>query len=100
SSCTNKATSPPKMRGWFAVPGPPFNGNDGVGIYRLASTDPDVTHTAAWWMGHGGSDATTPNPNTPFSNCTGLSGNNVHDSTDTDFSTIPTKDMYGNSLTG
>ena len=51
-------------------------------------------------MGNAGSDQTTPNPNTPFNGCTGLSGSNISDSSATDFRKIPSMDLYGNSLTG
>ena len=44
-------------------------------------------------MKNGGSDYTTPNPNTPFSGCSGMD-----DLTDTN--RIPNNDMYGNSLSG
>jgi Flp pilus assembly protein TadG len=98
SSCNNKTTSPPKMMGWFAVPGPPFSGSGGVGMYVLASTD---SNTAPYWMANGGSDASSPpNPSSAFNGCTGLSGNNIHTSGSTDFSRIPNKDLYGNVLNG
>jgi hypothetical protein len=100
SSCTYKNSgATTKMIGWFAVPGPPYSGT-GVGMFLMASTDPTASHTAAWWMSNAGEDATSPNPSTPFNNCNGLSGSRINDSNDTDFATIPTKDRYGNSLTG
>ena len=86
------------MKAWLAVPGPPFSGQSFVGLYLLASTDPDSTHTPVWWMGHGGSDAATPNPTTPEKNCTGLSGSNIHTAGRTDLSKIPSADMYGNAM--
>jgi hypothetical protein len=111
-SCVNETTSPPKMQGWLAIPGPPYSGSGAVGLFLLASTDPDTTHTATWWMSNGSTsvakDVAAPNPATPFSGCTGLSGpgttpwstqwTNIHGS-GTDLSQIPSKDMYGNLTT-
>jgi Flp pilus assembly protein TadG len=108
SPCTNKATSPPKMLGWFAVGGsPPYSGG-GFGIYTLASTD--TTHTALWQMANAGTagDQVFPPPTGAFSGCAtsvsaestaGLFGN-IGVSGKSDLSRIPSKDLYGNVMTG
>jgi len=106
SSCTYKAPTAPvpaghKILGWVAMPGPPFSGSNGVGLYLLASTDPTASHTPVWWMSNGGQDANDPTPTTPETNCTGLglgSTSAISDSTHTDLSRIPSYDMYGNAL--
>ena len=90
-----------KILGWVAMPGPPFSGSNGVGLYLLASTDPTASHTPVWWMSNGGQDANDPTPTTPETNCTGLglgSTSAISDSTHTDLSRIPSYDMYGNAL--
>jgi len=93
------------MLSWFAIPGPPYT-NAGVntyGMFLLASTDPSATHTANWWMAHGGDDAATPNPTTPYAGCTSIYAN---DDTSENvnlpglLTQIPSKDRYGNILTG
>jgi hypothetical protein len=103
SNCKYKAPSSPvpaadQIRGWVAIPGPPYSGAGLVGLYLLASTDPNSSHTPVWWMPQGGADATTPNPTTPETNCNGLSGNNIHSSSNTDLAKIPSADMYGNAM--
>jgi hypothetical protein len=98
STCTYKSStqSSQKMQAWYAIPGtwPPFSDSDGagVGVYMLATLD--TSHTAAWWMNHAGSDAAAPIPTGNFAGCT---NNTV---TESDFTTIPAADMYGNDLTG
>jgi hypothetical protein len=107
SSCTNKTItlaqqdSAHMMLAWFALNGnPPFSGSQPYGVYKLASTDPDAAHTAAWWMANGGADAASPNPTTPFNGCTNL----MNVSNNTNFynalTSIPAVDRYGNSMTG
>jgi hypothetical protein len=98
STCTNKVTSPPKMLGFFEVGGlPPYTGANGVGIYGLASAN--TTDSAFTQMGSANADA-VPATGAAFSGCgSGLYGN-IASSTNTDLAQIPTKDMYGNDLTG
>jgi hypothetical protein len=107
SKCDNKVPVAPvpaakQIKGWVAVPGPPYSGSGLVGLYDLlASTDPKASDTANWWMSHGGSDAARPNPlpnPDPQKNCAGLSGSNLYTSNKTDLSKIPSKDMYGNLM--
>jgi hypothetical protein len=106
SSCSYKAPVAPvpathQILGWVAMPGPPFSGTNGVGLYLLASTDPTAAHTPVWWMSNGGQDANDPTPTTPETGCTGLglgSTYAIDDSTHTDLSRIPSYDMYGNAL--
>jgi hypothetical protein len=111
SNCTYKAPTAPvpashQIKGWVAVPGPPFSTSSFglVGLYLLASTDPTTSNTANWWMSNGGTnsakDAADPNPTTAESGCSytyGSSGNNIHNS-NTDLSRIPSYDMYGNAM--
>jgi hypothetical protein len=107
--CTNRRITTEDtahmMLGWLAIPGPPYT-NSGVntyGMFLLASTDPSSTHTANWWMASGGSDAATPNPAGPYAGCT-----SVYASSDSSenvdlpgfLTQIPSKDRYGNVLTG
>jgi hypothetical protein len=105
--CSNKSVAAPvpaskQIKGWVAVPGPPYSGSSLVGFYDLlASTDPKASDTANWWMSHGGSDAARPNPlpnPDPQTNCTGLSGSNIYTAGKTDLSKIPSEDMYGNLM--
>jgi hypothetical protein len=103
-SCTNKTITAPftgkMMQNWFAIPGPPYSTSSGnpYGMYLLASTDPTAAHTSNWWMQNGGSDATTPNPQTPYAGCNSMM-NNSGSTTYNYFSKIPATDAYGNSLT-
>jgi hypothetical protein len=105
--CSNKSVAAPvpaskQIKGWVAVPGPPYDGSGLVGLWDLlASTDPKAADTANWWMGHGGSDAARPNPlpnPDPQVNCTGLSGSNIYTAGKTDLAKIPSTDMYGNLM--
>jgi hypothetical protein len=103
SGCTNKTINPPTpaaanmMKSWFAIPGPSYTGSHPYGLYLLASTNPTVAHTSNWWMSHGGSDAASPNPTTPYAGCTGIM-NNAGSNTYSYFSKIPAQDLYGNAL--
>lgn len=102
SGCTYKTINPPTpanmMKSWFAISGPTasgYSGSNPFGMYLLASTDPNPAHTSRWWMGHGGSDAASSNPATPYEGCPGLNnGNTAYNY----FSRIPDKDLYGNAL--
>jgi len=113
STCTNRRTSPPAMIGYFAISGPPYSKTSfgPYGIFQLASTDPDSTHTPQWWMSNPGSgdpttsphgDVENPNPLTPFAGCAHTYGTSsgVYNlaSSSTDLSRIPNKDNYGNLL--
>jgi hypothetical protein len=100
SKCTYKAPSTPvpaahQIKGWVAVPGPPFSGQSLVGLYLLASTDPTASHTPVWWMPNGGADAANPNPLTPEAGCTGGSNGDINLA---DLAKIPSADMYGNAM--
>jgi Flp pilus assembly protein TadG len=103
SGCTYKAPVAPvpaarQIKGWVAEPGPSFVNQKMVGLYLLASSDPTASHTPAWWMANGGADAATPNPTTPETGCSGLSGTNISNSSYSDLGRIPSTDMWGNSM--
>jgi hypothetical protein len=105
SGCTNATIttedSAHMMLAWMAIPGPPYSKTSGspYGMYLLASTDPTTTDTAAWWMAHGGSDAAQPNPTTPYAGCNGLMNGSPNNFSNY-ISAIPSKDRYGNAMTG
>ncbi|HXK04312.1 MAG TPA: Tad domain-containing protein [Verrucomicrobiae bacterium] len=106
STCSNKSKWPsPKMMGWMAVAGNPPFGNTTLPDTTywprlLPTTDPSSSHTANWYMGNGASDATYPNPTTPFSGCSGLPGSSSGNSSSAlaDITGIPTNDAYGNAI--
>jgi hypothetical protein len=107
SPCNNKNAWPsPKMMGWIAVSGTPPFGVSTLPDTRhwpnlLASTDPNTSDTANWWMSHAGSDWVNPNPTTPYSGCSGLYGGSTASSSAlVDINGIPSKDAYGNSMGG
>jgi Mg-chelatase subunit ChlD len=109
SNCLNKSIIAPgtvsnMMKNWFAIPGPNPSGysttsGNPYGMYVLASTDPTVAHTSNWWMQNGGADATTPNPQAPYTNAPTKTCSMMNNSGSTlfsYFSKIPLQDAYGN----
>ncbi len=110
-TCSNKTIqetqqdSDHMMLSWLAIPGPPFTTNSLYGMYRMASTDPDSNHTAAWWMAHAGryADVAKPNPQSPFAGCGGIMSDTDdygNSSVPSVLSAIPAVDRYGNATTG
>jgi hypothetical protein len=106
SGCSNKTItvedSSHMMLAWMAIGGPPYSTSSGnpYGMYLMASTDPSATHTASWWMSHGGSDAALPNPSSPYINCNPLMNGSPNSNIATLITKIPAADRYGNATTG
>ncbi len=106
SGCTYRTITTPStsnmMVSWFAIPGPPYSTSSGnpYGMYLMASTD--TTETANWWMSHGGSDAASPNPTTPYAGCTSMMNGSPNSSSGLTgkLKQIPTQDRWGNSMSG
>jgi hypothetical protein len=113
NGCTYKTittgTTSNMMQAWLSIYGnPPYKTTNAAsksyGMLLLATHDTNAAHTAAWWMNNGGSpyvaqDYISPDT-TPYTNCTGATGNKYTNTVYTYFTKIPSTDLWGNTMTG
>ncbi|MBZ5727642.1 MAG: hypothetical protein LAP87_21920 [Acidobacteriia bacterium] len=115
--CANRITAantnPPPILGWISV-ARPFSSSYPKGLYRLGSQDP--SNNQSGWLTYGGTGTLPTEQGTAASrapspdNTAGCSGltppptraqtGNLNSAANTDFNRIPSKDMYGNDMTG
>jgi hypothetical protein len=111
SGCTNKANygSTTRMIGYVGVMRP-FSSNGPMGLYQLASMDPDSTHTTAWMLAakpSGAGKLVAPAASL-MGGCSAFnkpqylydSTNYLANTSNTDLANIPTIDAWGNSMNG